>query len=341
MLNVYGVTEAAISSTVHEITRDGLVEGAEIPLGSELPGERIHVLDESLRPLPTGAVGELAIAGRRVGRGLRRQPEATAARFVTVDALGGERVYLTGDLGYRGQDGLLRFLGRRDNQIKLRGYRIELEEVEAAASAALGGRSCAVVLDREADGGPRLVAFRERADEVEEWDEQALHTELSDRLPGALVPGRWVLLDTMPTLRRRQAEPGGAGPHGRRAGPGRARRGSDPAGRTPRCPTTRPSCCSPRAGARSSATTASRRASHFFHIGGHSLLAAQLAAWLEPRLGERPPLRLLFQHPVLADQARALAEITIPTPATARPRRRSRDDRAVDGPSGTDHADAP
>ncbi|MFD4869789.1 amino acid adenylation domain-containing protein, partial [Streptomyces sp. NPDC058412] len=234
VLNVYGVTEAAISSTVHEITRDSLVDGAEIPLGGELPGQRIHVLDEGLRPLPTGAVGELAIAGAGLAEGYVGNAEVTAARFVSAPALGGERVYLTGDLGYRGEDGLLRFLGRRDNQIKLRGYRIELEEVEAAASAVLGGRSCAVVLDKEASGGPRLVAFRERADEAGEWDERVLHAELSTRLPGALVPGSWVLLDTMPTLpggkpnraalarmAAEQAPAGGGGGGGRRGARGR------------------------------------------------------------------------------------------------------------------------
>ncbi|MCT9088781.1 amino acid adenylation domain-containing protein [Streptomyces sp. ASQP_92] len=315
VLNVYGVTEAAISSTVHEITPEGLVEGAEIPLGTELPGERIHILDESLRPLPTGAVGELAIGGAGLAEGYVGNPEATNARFVTVEALGGERVYLTGDLGYRGEDGLLRFLGRRDNQIKLRGYRIELEEVETAASAALGGRSCAVVLDRESGGGPRLVAFRERADEVEDWDEQALHAELSRRLPGALVPGRWILLDSMPTL---------AGGKPNRAA--LARLAAEPA---PAAPVEEAAPLSDPALSDDPAVVLLaegwrevlghdrfEESSHFFHIGGHSLLAAQLAAWLEPRLGERPSLRLLFQHPVLADQARALARTAAPALAT-------------------------
>ncbi|KOU42859.1 non-ribosomal peptide synthetase [Streptomyces sp. WM6378] len=317
VLNVYGVTEAAISSTVHEITRDSLVEGAEIPLGGELPGERIHVLDEGLRPLPTGAVGELAIAGAGLAEGYVGNPQATAARFVTVEALGGERVYLTGDLGYRGQDGLLRFLGRRDNQIKLRGYRIELEEVEAAASAALGGRSCAVVLDEEASGGPRLVAFRERADEVEEWDEQALHAELGTRLPSALVPGRWVLLDTMPTL---------AGGKPNRVALARMATELTPAAPVEEAaPGTDPTLSDDPAVALLAQGWREilghdrfEESSHFFHIGGHSLLAAQLAAWLEPRLGERPSLRLLFQHPVLADQARALVETA--TPALAMPK---------------------
>ncbi|MFG2718983.1 amino acid adenylation domain-containing protein [Streptomyces sp. NPDC048416] len=317
VLNVYGVTEAAISSTVHEITPDSLVDGAEIPLGRELPGERIHVLDEALRPLPPGAVGELAIAGAGLAEGYVGNAQATDARFVTVDALGGERVYLTGDLGHRGEDGLLRFLGRRDNQIKLRGYRIELEEVEAAASAVLGGRSCAVVLDRDAGGGPRLVAFRERAGEGEEWDEQALHAELSKRLPGALVPARWILLDTMPTL---------AGGKPDRVALSRVAAESAPAE-----PAAEPEPTSDPTRSDDPAVVLLAEGwrqvlghgrfdetSHFFRIGGHSLLAAQLAAWLEPRLGERPSLRLLFQHPVLADQAAALTGATAPALATSK-----------------------
>ncbi|MFD7028618.1 amino acid adenylation domain-containing protein [Streptomyces sp. NPDC059917] len=315
VLNVYGVTEAAISSTVHEITRDALVEGAEIPLGVELPGERVHVLDEGLRPLPTGAVGELAIAGAGLAEGYVGNAQVTDARFVTVPALGGERVYLTGDLGYRGEDGLLRFLGRRDNQIKLRGYRIELEEVEAAASAALGGRSCAVVLDKDADGGPRLVAFRERADESGAWDEQALHAELSSRLPGALVPARWVLLDTMPTL--------AGGKPDRTA---LARMVADLAPVAPAeeaAPLSDPTLSDDptvvllaRGWRATLGHDRFEEGSHFFNIGGHSLLAAQLAAWLEPHLGERPSLRLLFQHPVLGDQARALARSAAPALTT-------------------------
>ncbi|WP_310724394.1 amino acid adenylation domain-containing protein [Streptomyces sp. N2A] len=330
VLNVYGVTEAAISSTVHEITRDGLAEGAEIPLGTELPGERIHVLDAGRRPLPDGAVGELAIAGAGLAEGYVGNPEATAARFVTVDALGGERVYLTGDLGYRGRDGLLYFLGRRDNQVKLRGYRIELEEVEAAASAVLGGRSCAVVLDREAPGGPRLVGFLEntgpdaKGTPGAEWDEQALHTELSRRLPAALVPGRWARLDVLPRLA------GGK--------PDRVALSRTAAALEPTVPVEAAASAAPAGEGDATGPVSDdpmtalladgwqevlghRRfdaTSHFFHVGGHSLLAAQLSAWLEPHLGERPPLRLLFRNPVLADQADALAAFTAaPTTAAA------------------------
>ena len=317
VLNVYGVTEAAISSTVYEITREQLADGAEVPLGTELPGERIHVLDAALRPLPAGGVGELAIAGAGLAEGYVGNPEATAARFVRIDALGGERVYLTGDLGYRDRDGLLHFLGRRDHQIKLRGYRIELEEVEAAASAVLGGRSCAVVLDRDAAGGPRLVGFLENTEEAQQpFDEQSLHIELGRRLPAALVPARWARLDAMPTL---------AGGKPNRKALTRMAAALQPtapveehtAPETGPVTFTDPTLALLADGWREVlGHNRFTEASHFFRSGGHSLLAAQLAAWLEPRIGARPPMRLLFQNPVLADQARALEAVgTTPAPA--------------------------
>ncbi|MFF4390956.1 amino acid adenylation domain-containing protein [Streptomyces sp. NPDC001552] len=325
VLNAYGVTEAAISSTVHEISRDALAEGSEIPLGTELPGERVHVLDAHHRPLPSGAVGELAVAGPGLAQGYAGNAEVTAARFVHVDALDGQRVYLTGDLGYRGLDGLLYFLGRRDHQIKLRGHRIELEEIEAAASAVLGGRSCAVVLDREGPGAPRLVGFLEDGADGAAFDEKALHAELSRRLPGPLVPARWARLDSMPTLaggkpdrtalsRRAAAldpddaatpEPGtGSEPRtGSEPGPAGTTDVSDDPMTALLTEGWRTVLGHGRFDARS----------HFFHSGGHSLLAAELAAWLEPRLGTRPPLKVLFRNPVLADQADALATTALST----------------------------
>ncbi|MEU8651422.1 amino acid adenylation domain-containing protein [Streptomyces sp. NPDC048737] len=340
VLNAYGVTEAAVTTTVHRIAPEALADGAEIPLGTELPGERVHVLDEYRRPLPDGAVGELAIAGTGLAEGYVGNPQATAARFARPGALGGERVYLTGDLGYRGLDGALYFLGRRDNQIKLRGYRIELEEIEAAASAALGGRSCAVVLDRETAGGPRLVGFAECPDEGGAWDERALHARLGLRLPAALVPGRWVRLDALPTLAggkpdravlaRRAAElstAGDAGPGGAARTAGALRPGGD----------ARPADEAVRDGEGHREAVAADpmtalladgwrtvlghddfdQRTDFFRAGGHSLRAAQLAAWLEPRLGHRPPMRLFFRHPVLTDQAGALA--ASPSAASASP----------------------
>ncbi|WKU43516.1 amino acid adenylation domain-containing protein [Streptomyces sp. VNUA116] len=306
VLNAYGVTEATITSTVHEVSREGAGgagEAGEVPLGTALPGVGVHVLDAGLRPLPVGAVGELAVSGAALAEGYLGGGEAaaaTAARFVTVPALGGARAYLTGDLGYRDRDGLLWFLGRRDNQVKLRGYRIEPEEIEAVASEVLGGRSCAVVLGHDAAGAPCLTGF---VDGGEEPDQALLHKALSERLPAALVPARWLRPAAMPVL------PGGKPD---RAALARLAAEAVTAG-GPAAPE-REESADPAVALLAEGWREVlghdrfSPSSHFFQVGGHSLLAAHLAAWLEPRLGARPPLRVLFQHPVLADQARALTE---------------------------------
>ncbi|MFB6890383.1 amino acid adenylation domain-containing protein [Kitasatospora sp. NPDC056327] len=323
VLNAYGVTEATVTSTVHGITAadlapdaadgphaadgpdagtaapDAATDVAEIPLGTELPGVRVHVLDTGGQPLPPGAVGELAVGGAALADGYLGLPEATAARFGTVPALGGERVYRTGDLGYRGLDGRLRFLGRRDNQVKLRGFRIELEEIEAAASAELGGRSCAVVLRQDDSAGPRLLGFLDGGPQP---DQAALHAALARRLPAGLVPAHWTALDAMPLL------PGGKPDRTALARlAAEAPDSAEPAGEdAPQAFTDQGQVLIAEAWREVLGHDRFTADSHFFEVGGHSLLAARLAAWLEPRLGARPPLRTLFQHPVLADQARAL-----------------------------------
>ncbi|MFJ8600306.1 amino acid adenylation domain-containing protein [Streptomyces shenzhenensis] len=301
LLNAYGVTETTVTSITHTITADDITRGGEAPLGTAISGVDVHVLDEGMYPLPDGAIGEIAIGGGTLALGYLDNEQATKERFVTLPALGGARVYRTGDRGYRDLRGLLHFLGRQDNQIKLRGHRIELEEIEVAASAELGGRSCAVVLYDDPDTGPALTGFVRSGDPV---DTNALHDALARRLPAVFLPARWIALDTLPSL---------AGGKPDRAA--LARLAAD----TPREE-------SPRATGTEQVFTDPGQAllaegwrevlghdrftsdSHFFQVGGHSLVAAQLAAWLEPRIGFRPPLRKLFQHPVLSDQARVLTE---------------------------------
>ncbi|GHE29423.1 non-ribosomal peptide synthetase [Streptomyces capitiformicae] len=299
VLNAYGVTEATVSSTVHEILDEDLATAGDIPLGVELPGVQVHVLDDARQPLPPGAVGELAIAGVALADGYLGRDDLTEARFVSPPALGGQRVYLTGDWGYRDVEGRLFFLGRRDNQIKLRGHRIELEEIEAAASAELGGRPCSVILDQDGDNGPRLIGFVQGA---EQPDQSALTAALTRTLPGALLPSRWFGLAEIPTmasgkpdraaLTRIATELGAA-----EAEPSHSAADFTDAGQALLARAWREVLGHDRFAADS----------HFFEVGGHSLLAAQLAAWLEPHLDSRPQLRTFFQHPVLADQADVLA----------------------------------
>ncbi|MFF4381799.1 amino acid adenylation domain-containing protein [Kitasatospora sp. NPDC001547] len=308
LLNAYGVTEATVTSVTHTVTADDLVRGGDTPLGTEIDGTRVLVLDTGLDPLPDGAVGELAIAGGTLATGYLDDERTTAERFVTLPALGGRRVYRTGDRGYRDPAGRIHFLGRRDNQVKLRGHRIEPEEIEAVASAELGGRSCAVVLHDDPVAGPVLTGFVATDGPL---DERALHRALAGRLPAPFLPARWIARASLPTL------PGGkpdrarlaalaataapAGPAAQATGTGTGPGTQDGTGFT---------------GPGESLLAEGWRAvlghdrftadSHFFQVGGHSLLAAQLVAWLEPRLGHRPPLRTVFRNPILADQARAL-----------------------------------
>jgi acyl-coenzyme A synthetase/AMP-(fatty) acid ligase len=299
LLNAYGVTEATITSTVHQVSAADLIEGADIPLGRELPGTGVHILDAALQPLPDGAVGEIAIAGAGLATGYLGDEAATVDRFPAVSALAGERVYLTGDIGYRDTGGLLWFVGRRDNQVKLRGYRIELEEVEAAASAVLGGRPCAVVLDERGPDAPRLVGFV--AGDAEP-DGDALQAALARRLPHSMLPADWIRLDSLPVL--------AGGKPDRRSLAGLAT--------VPRSLAGPPEDARAEGDGRVLDLVSAgwlhvlghgrfTAASNFFQVGGHSLVAVQLAAWLEPRLGSRPRLHVLFQHPVLADLARVLA----------------------------------
>ncbi|WP_340375305.1 amino acid adenylation domain-containing protein [Streptomyces sp. SS7] len=306
VLNAYGVTEATVSSTVHEITEGDLAADGDIPLGTELPGVQVHVLDDTRTPLPAGAVGELAIAGGTLAEGYLGADEITAARFVNLPALDGRRVYLTGDRGYRDLDGRLFFLGRQDNQIKLRGHRIELEEIEAAAAAELGGRPCSVVLVPDGEQGPRLIGFVQGA---EQPDHTELTAALTRTLPSALLPSRWFAVTEMPSMTSGKPD---------RAALARIAAERETA-ETKRAHTsadfTDPAqALLARAWQEVLGHARFSPDSHFFEVGGHSLLAAQLAARLEPHLDGRPPLRTFFQHPVLADQARVL-ELATGAPA--------------------------
>ncbi len=296
--NAYGVTEAVVTSVVHEVTGADLSTHRDIPLGQELPGVRVYVLDDGLWPLPAGGVGELAISGPMLADGYPGYEELTSVRFATLGSADGQRVYLTGDRGYRDLSGELHFLGRLDNQIKLRGRRIDPEEIEVAVSATLGGRSCVVVLSSGAETGPHLVGFLEGSESL---DQVSLTAALALRLPNSHVPMDWVMQESFPTL---------AGGKPDRAALARIASERD------------------RSEAQLSQSEAGlddlernvvaqgwrvvlghqrfTAGSHFFEVGGHSLLTAQLAAWLEPHLGSRPPLRVFFQYPVLADQTRIL-----------------------------------
>ena len=191
--NLYGPTEATIWATCHAVES----ANGPVPIGRSLAGVGVHILDSRLRPVPVGAAGELCIAGAQVARGYLGRPDLTADRFVPdpFSDHPGTRLYRTGDLARIGGDGAIRYLGRTDDQVKLRGMRVELGEIETVLRQhpAVGD---AVVLAREGPTGARLVAYVVPRRPAPGPD--VLQRHLRSRLPDYMVPQAWGFLDRLP-----------------------------------------------------------------------------------------------------------------------------------------------
>jgi amino acid adenylation domain-containing protein len=200
VLNAYGPVEATIFVTIHEIQRDHPAR-QPVPIGRPLAGKSARVLDARLRPVPDGGTGELYASGAGLAYGYLGQPGLTAQRFVaSPSGPPGSRMYRTGDLARWHAGGPLDILGRADRQVKIRGFRIEPSEVEAVLAGHPGVRRAAVVADLEPGGGDgRLVAYvvtggaRSAAPAAAELRDYA-----AARLPGFMVPGAIVTLDSLP-----------------------------------------------------------------------------------------------------------------------------------------------
>jgi glycopeptidolipid biosynthesis protein len=191
MINEYGPTETTMWVTINASLKPG--SGA-VPIGSPLPTAALFVLDGWLRPVPAGVVGELYVAGPQVGAGYWRRGGLTASRFVACPfGTSGTRMYRTGDLVRWGSDGQLQYLGRVDEQVKIRGHRIELGEVQASL-AGLDGVEQAVVIAREdRPGDKRLVGYITGA-----ADPVAVRNALVDVLPAYMVPSAVVSVGALP-----------------------------------------------------------------------------------------------------------------------------------------------
>ncbi|MFE5287459.1 amino acid adenylation domain-containing protein [Nocardia sp. NPDC056611] len=197
LINLYGPTEFTIWATAS----DPLVVGQPVTIGAPIRGAATLVLDDRLRPVPMGVAGELYLAGHALARGYHNRPGLTAARFV-ADPYGrpGERLYRTGDLvrwtGYLDEP-RLEYLGRTDFQVKVRGQRIELGEIDAALSAA-DGVEFAVTLGVPGPGGATALAAYLLPEPGREIDLADLRAHAADRLPGYMVPSAFVVLDAIP-----------------------------------------------------------------------------------------------------------------------------------------------
>ncbi|MEV7007968.1 amino acid adenylation domain-containing protein [Streptosporangium sp. NPDC051022] len=190
VVNHYGPTEATVGISTHAVTPGAAERALNLPIGTPLPGARVYVLDEHLRLVPPGMIGEIYLGGDRLARGYLGQPGLTADRFLP-DPYGepGARMYKTGDLGRWLPSGDLCFLGRRDLQVKVRGYRVELSEIESVLTG-LPGIAHAVVELRQ----DRLISYLVG----EKTSVSELRATLGERLPEYMIPARFVWLDELP-----------------------------------------------------------------------------------------------------------------------------------------------
>jgi len=288
--NLYGPTETTIWSLAHRVPK-----GAEsMSIGMPVAGTTAYVLDEAMEPVPSGVTGELFLGGDGVARGYRGRPGLTAERFVPDPFGRGGRLYRTGDLVRRLPDGTLEFLGRADDQVKVRGVRIELGEVEAALAAYPGVRRAVAAVRDDAPGGRALVAYLDMgpdtgtgaavgAERGAEATAGELRAFLATRLPATMVPSLFVPVRDFPRL-----------PNGKLD---RASLPSPVSEEVPAVPT--------------KPVTASEELVHevwcevlgrggigidddFFDVGGHSLLGTKVVARICSTVGVDLPLNALF-----------------------------------------------
>jgi amino acid adenylation domain-containing protein len=198
--NLYGPTEATIASSYYTVPQCPTDEKSAIPIGTPCEGEALLVLDDDLRPLPTGETGALYISGVGLSPGYWEDPERTAAAFLAnpnADRTHA-RIYKTGDLARVGADGLVYFVGRADTQIKSRGYRIELGEIETALNALDALRECAVVAIETGGLEGKAICCAFVPADGSELAPVSIRKQLSASLPAYMLPARWMRCDVLP-----------------------------------------------------------------------------------------------------------------------------------------------
>src|SRR5206468_10746063 len=202
IVNAYGPTETTTFATVWDCPAD--FNGAVVPIGRPIANTRVYLLDGHGAPVPFGAVGELYIGGAGVARGYLNRPELTAERFIASPFVDGDRLYRTGDLARYLPDGNLEFLGRNDDQVKIRDFRIEPGEIAARLCEHPFVREAVVVAHEGPGGEQRLVAYvvcaPEAASNGLEGSEfaGALRAHISAHLPEYMVPSAFVRLAALP-----------------------------------------------------------------------------------------------------------------------------------------------
>jgi enterobactin synthetase component F len=288
--NLYGPTEAAVDVSFWPAAADD--PSHPVPIGFPVWNTQLYVLDDAMRPVAPGMAGQLFIGGVQLAREYLGRPDLTERAFVPDPFRPGGRIYRTGDLALVRANGALVFLGRSDHQVKIRGQRIELGEVEAALASYPHLRQARVIAREDRAGDQRLVAYVVPA---QGYDATALRAHAAARLPEGWLPAAYVTLDTLPV---------------------------NSSGKLDRAALPAPDYAT--AGGHPPATEAERRVAalfaevlqvpapgaedDFFALGGHSLLAVELMLRLREEFGWDPGLGALFEHPSVERLAALVAE---------------------------------
>jgi len=300
--NMYGPTETTVWSTTSR-----LKPGEPINIGRPIANTQVYIVDQELQPVPVGVSGEVLIGGVGLARGYRNRPELTKEKFIP-DPLSrepGARVYRTGDLARYRPEGSIEFIGRRDFQVKLRGYRIELEEIEAILLTHARVRGAVAVVREDQSGHPMVAAYVVAAQDAQKpldgSGANGLRSELrlliKRKLPDYMVPSAFVVLETLPCTAQ-----------------GKIDRLSLPPP-PPECFETADRYLAPRNPLEETLVRVWKEAlkvqnigirDSFFDLGGQSLLAVSLFAAIERECGKKLPLATLFRAPTIEQMARAL-----------------------------------
>ncbi|WP_103503891.1 non-ribosomal peptide synthetase [Streptomyces sp. SM14] len=287
LVNAYGPTEATVYASASGVRETDGAPSEVPPIGRPLRNTRLYVLDRALRPVPAGVRGELYIAGAGVAHGYLGRPELTAARFVT-DPFGpaGSRMYRSGDLARWRRDGQLEFIGRADDQVKLRGFRVEPGEIEAVLAQQPQVGQTAVVVRSDGGGDPRLVGYVTPAPGVTP-DLAELRAAVARLLPDHMVP-ELMALPALPLS-----------PSGKldRASLPQPRFEAAGGARAPETPQEKALAALFAEALGLPAVTAT---DSFFDLGGHSLLAVGLMKRVRETLGAPVTVRDLFETPTVA-----------------------------------------
>jgi thioesterase domain-containing protein/acyl carrier protein len=292
---MYGPTETTVWSSVQRIDRG---EGS-VPIGPPIANTQFYIVDRALQPLPLGAIGELLIGGDGLARGYLNRSDLTAEKFIAAPFLtSGPRLYRTGDLARFLPDGRLEFFGRLDFQVKVRGYRIELEEIEHVLNQNAAVGDAVVVIWEDAVGDKRLVAYYTPVQGLKP-DAGDLKKAVQEKLPEYMCPSFFVEMDEFPVTPN--------GKINRKAFPPPTVSTADEAEKA----------VAPRREAEVRLAALWQQVlnqrsigidDNFFDRGGHSLLAARLFAMIEKHLGVRLPLAVLFEAPTIRTLAEKIEE---------------------------------